>query len=334
MPDRARRTPRAARPAVCLLAGLVAFGVLAPLIANDKPLLARIGGRIAAPALADLPLVGALFDSAGVRSVPWETPEVGAHVILRPPVPYSYRGIRLDEALRPPGRHHLLGTDGLGRDLLARLIYGTRPSLLVGFGATAIALLFGGLLGAAAGLRGGAVDLVVSRLADIVACFPPFILALAFVAAAGRAGVAPMVAAIALSRWTGTARYVRGEILRQSGSDLWAAARATGSSLPRLALHHLLPLLAPPLAVMAAFGVAHAIVLESGLSFVGLGVEPPAPSWGTILAEARTTLDAAWWPVLFPALALLAVLGALCLAADAASGKEGPAETASTSVLS
>ncbi len=321
MPDLRARAPRGAGGALWLLAALIVLAVLAPLLANDRPLLARDGGRIVAPALRDL--TSGLFGEPG--AVPGLSPSPGdrVQVLLRAPVPYSYRGIRLDEALHPPDRRHLLGTDALGRDLLARLIHGTRPSLVIGFGATAIALLLGGLLGALAGLRGGATDLVVMRLADIIACFPSFILALSFVAAAGHGGIGPMLAAIALNRWTGTARYVRGEIMRQAGSDLWAAARAAGSSLPRLAVRHLLPLLAPALAVMAAFGVAHAIVLESGLSFVGLGIEPPAPSWGTMLAEARATLDAAWWPVFFPAAALLLVLGALCLAAERTRGGEG-----------
>jgi peptide/nickel transport system permease protein len=254
--------------------------------------------------------------------VAWDNPPGGARVLLRPPVPHSYRGIHLGEALRPPSRRHLLGTDALGRDLLARLIHGIRPSLAVGFGATAAALLVGGLLGALAGLRGGAIDLLVVRIADVVACFPPFVLALAFVAASGRTGLGPLVAAIAVNRWTGTARYVRGEVLHRRRSVLWAAARASGATVPGATLRHILPLIGPPLAVMAAFGVAHAIILESGLSFVGFGIEPPEPSWGTILAEARGTLGVAWWPVLFPAAALLLVLGALCLAADRAAGSE------------
>jgi peptide/nickel transport system permease protein len=310
---------------VWLAGSLTLVGLLAPVLANDRPILARLGGtgRLVAPALADLPLVGRLFDRPEARSIPWHTPDASARIILMPPVPYSYRGIRLEETLRRPDRRHLLGTDALGRDLLARLIHGTRPSLAVGFGATAVALLIGVLLGILAGLRAGLLDILIMRVLDTVACFPPFILALAFVAATGHGGVWPMVAGIALNRWTGMARFVRGEILRQRGGDLWASVRATGASSPRLVVRHLLPLLAPPLAVLASFGVAHAIVLESGLSFVGFGVDPPTPSWGTILAEARGTLDAAWWPVVFPALALLLVLGALCVAGERAGEAPG-----------
>ncbi|MFQ5877168.1 MAG: ABC transporter permease [Acidobacteriota bacterium] len=321
MPDGSGARGRG-RYATAALIGLMIVAFLAPVIANDRPILARVGGRTVAPALADLPVLGVLFDRPEVRLIPWHSPQGEVRVLLRTPVPHSFRGIHLEEALQPPGGRHLMGTDVLGRDLLARVIHGTRPSLLVGLGATALAVLAGSLLGALAGLRGGLVDLLVVRLTDVVSCFPPFILALAFVAAAGGGGLAPIIAGIALTRWTGTARYVRGEVLRLRGEDLWSAARSTGASLPRLAVRHLLPLLASPLAVLAAFGVAHAIVLESGLSFVGLGVEPPTPSWGAILSEARQTLDAAWWPVVFPAAALLLVLGTLCLAAERGGGPE------------
>ena len=314
------------RVALWILATLLVVACLAPLIANDRPILARIDGRLVAPAPAELPLIGRLFDTPEIRLMLWDPPGAGVEVLLRSPVPYSYRGIRLDEALMAPGGRHLLGTDALGRDLLARLIHGARPSLAVGLGATAVALLVGILLGAIGGLRGGLVDLAVVRLTDIVACFPPFILALAFVAAAGHGGLLPIIAGIALNRWTGMARYVRGEVLRLRGADLWDAARSTGATMPRLTTRHLLPMLAPPLAVLAAFSVAHAIVLESGLSFIGLGVEPPAPSWGGILSEARHTLTGAWWPVVFPAVALLLVLGSLCIAAEKGGSRRRPGE--------
>jgi len=323
VPDSSAPGARGPGAAAALLLALMLFGALAPLIANDRPILATVSGRAVWPALADLPIVGAWFETDPVRQVAWDPPGPGVRVLLRPPVPYSYRGVDLDEVLRPPGRRHLLGTDSLGRDLLARVIHGTRPSLLIGLGATALALLVGGLVGACAGLRGGLLDVVLMRLADIVACFPPLVLALAFITASGRGGVTVIMAAIALGRWTGTARFVRAEILRHAGSDLWAAARAAGGSLPRVALRHLAPLMLPSVAVIAAFGVAHAIVLESSLSFVGLGVAPPDPSWGLILAEARPAMDAAWWPVLFPTLALVLVLGALCLVAERAAGRSG-----------
>jgi len=314
--------PSESRAALWLVALLSIAGLLAPLLANDRPILARVDGRLVAPAAVEVPLVGWLFDSPDARRVDWGTapPADTTRILLMPPVPYSYRGIRLDEALRPPGRTHLLGTDALGRDLLARLIHGARPSLVVGFAATGLALLAGFCLGAFAGLRGGLADLLIVRLVDVVACFPPLVLALAFVAATGRTGLWPMVLGIALSRWTSLARYVRGEILRHREGDIWVSARAAGAGGGRLVLRHLLPLLAGPLLVMASFGIAGAILLESGLSFLGFGVDPPTPSWGSILAESRATLDAAWWPVVFPAAALVVLLAALCTAADRAAG--------------
>ncbi len=299
-----------------IIAGLFLAGLLAPVLATERPLVAVIGGRLVLPAFAGLPLVGPLFDADRARGIDWTSPPAEARVVLRAPVPFSDRGVRLDESLRPPDRRHPFGTDALGRDLLARCVHGARVSLLVGFGAGALALLVGCALGAIAGLRGGGVDLAIVRLTDVLSCFPAFILALAFVAAWGRPGLPPLVAGIVLSRWTGSARLVRGETLKRRGGDLWVAARATGAAGPRLFLRHLLPLLAAPLSVVAVFGVAQAIILESGLSFAGLGVEPPTPSWGAILAEALPGSGAAWWPIAFPAASLFIVLGALCVAAE------------------
>lgn len=323
------------RRGLWIVAAFALLGALAPILANERPIVARVEERLVYPALGDLPLLGPLFDDPAARRVDWDaarradraTAPEGARSILMPPVPYSYRGVRLDQALRPPGRAHPLGTDALGRDLLARIIHGASPSLAVGIGATALALLIGFSLGALAGFRGGLTDHVVVRLVDIVACFPPFVLALAFVAALGHSGLLPLMAGIALSRWTSMARYVRGEIMRHRGGEVWASARAAGAGAPRLVVRHLLPLLAGPLWVMAAFGVANAILLESGLSFLGFGIDPPAPSWGSILAESRASLDVAWWPVVFPCLALVLVLAALCAAAEGAGRGESTRES-------
>jgi peptide/nickel transport system permease protein len=276
-----------------LVGGLCAAALLAPLIANDRPILAWQEGRIT-------------FPFAGGA---WE-PLAGGHAVW-PPVPYSYRDVRLQEALQPPSSRHLLGTDTLGRDLLARIVYGARVSLLVGFGATLLALSLGAILGGAAGLQGGGTDLVLTRVIEVLGCFPSFILALALVTAAGGSGLAPLVTAIGLSRAAAAARFIRGEVHRWRGAGHFIAARAAGATLPRLATRHLFPLVAGPLAVQAVFGVAHAILLESSLSFLGLGVQPPTPSWGMILAEGRGTMEVAWWLVVFPAAALALTLATL-----------------------
>ena len=307
MPEDPRR--RRLIPALCVLGGLGAAGLLAPLLANDKPLAVWSGGRLSFPAAADLPLLGPILSRGGS---PADLRGTAAGAALRAPIPYSYRGVHLDATLLPPSRRHLFGTDLLGRDLCARLIHGAAVSLLVGFGATLVALGLGALLGGAGALRGGLADVLLTRAIEVLTCFPPFILALALVTIGGGAGLLPIVLAIGVARAAGAARFVRGEVLRFKGGPLWSAGRAAGATLPRLALTHLLPLVGEPLAVQATFGVAYAILLESGLSFLGVGVQPPTPSWGMILAEGRPTLQIAWWPIVFPVLALaltLAVLG-------------------------
>jgi peptide/nickel transport system permease protein len=223
----------------------------------------------------------------------------------------SYSGIHLEESLRPPSASHPFGTDALGRDLLARVVQGARVSLAVGFGATLLALVLGALLGGTAALQGGLIDLLLGRIIEILGCFPPFVLALALVTVAGGSGLMPIVMAIGLSRAASAARFIRGEVQRRRGSGLWVAARASGAGLPRLAFRHLLPQATAPLIVQAAFGVAQAILLESSLSFLGLGVQPPAASWGMILAEGRATLEIAWWPILFPSGAIMVTLAGL-----------------------
>jgi peptide/nickel transport system permease protein len=150
---------------------------------------------------------------------------------------------------------------------------------------------------------------------ETLSCFPPFILSLALLAVGG-GGVGGMIVAIALGRTAAAARFARSESIRWRGTGFWTAARAAGTSRAGAAVRHLLPLVRGPLAVQAAFGVAHAILLESTLSFLGLGLPAPMPSWGAILSEGRGSLDVAWWPVVFPCLGLAATLAALSWAGE------------------
>ncbi len=263
----------------------------------------RLGRRIL-PGLAVLGVLGAMTLLASLLE---PGPIPGARRAFAP----SPSGIHLQEILLSPSASHPFGTDALGRDLLARVVQGARVSLLVGFGATLLALVLGALLGGTAALQGGIVDLILGRVIEILGCFPPFVLALALVTVAGGSGLVPIVMAIGLSRAASAARFIRGEVQRRRGAGLWVAARASGAGLPRLAFRHLLPLAAAPLVVQAAFGVAQAILLESSLSFLGLGVQPPAASWGLILAEGRATLEIAWWPIVFPSVAIMATLAVL-----------------------
>jgi len=239
-----------------------------------------------------------------------------SHLVVPAPVPWSERRVRLDESLSPPSSRHLCGTDVLGRDILARLLHGTRASLAVGFGATLAALFLGLLLGGTAALRPGPVDLALGRVIEILGCFPPLLLALSLVAAAGQRGLLPIIVGIAAGRTASAARFVRAETLRLQAAPFWLAARASGAGPWQAARRHLLPLLETPLLVQASFGIAQAVLLESALGFLGLGVEPPGPSWGQMIGDGRGVAAVAWWTVAYPAGALALTLTLLLRKVD------------------
>ncbi|HEX7808797.1 MAG TPA: ABC transporter permease, partial [Thermoanaerobaculia bacterium] len=194
-------------------------------------------------------------------------------------VPFSPESVKLGSRLEGPSREHLLGTDDLGRDILSRMIHGARVSLTVGFFATAIALVVGSLLGAIAGYYGGAADWIVSRVIEVVLCFPFLFLVLGIVALF-RPSLGTIMIALGLTSWTSEARYVRGEFLRIRDLEFAQAAKASGAKDARIIFHHLLPNALAPVLVSASFGVAAAILTESALSFLGLGVPLPTASWG------------------------------------------------------
>ena len=217
--------------------------------------------------------------------------------------------------LSPPDSQHRLGTDDLGRDVLSRMIHGARVSLAVGFAATALSLIVGSFFGAIAGYYGGAADWIVSRLIEIVLCFPFLFLVLGIVALF-QPSMATIMIALGLTSWTTEARYVRGEFLRVREMEFAQAARASGASDARIIFRHLLPNALAPVLVSASFGVANAILVESALSFLGLGVSVPTPSWGSILSVAETFIDYAWWLVLFPGLAIFTTVAAFNVIGD------------------
>ncbi len=211
--------------------------------------------------------------------------------------------------LAEPSAAHLLGTDKLGRDQLSRLIYGARVSLYVGITTVTISLLIGVLLGALAGFSGGAIDYWIMRLVDILLAFPGILLAVAMSAVMGPS-LTNVIVALSLLGWTGYARLVRAEVLGIRRREHVEAATALGVPSVRIVLRHILPLLGAPLAVQATFGMAGAIVAEASLSFLGLGVQPPTPSWGAMINEGRHFLLVAPHMTLYPGLAiLLTVLG-------------------------
>ncbi|HTY44640.1 MAG TPA: ABC transporter permease [Patescibacteria group bacterium] len=221
--------------------------------------------------------------------------------------PYEPSAIDQNNLLMPPSLHHPLGTDSLGRDLLSRMIYGARISLAVGIIAVGIATLLGVFLGCVAGFYGGMIDAFIMRLVDIILCFPTLFLILAVVAIL-EPSIFNIMVIIGLTGWMGTARLVRSEILSLKEREFVQAARAIGASNARIILRHLLPHAMGPVLVSATLGIGSAILLESGLSFLGLGVQPPVPSWGNILIEAKSTLGIAWWITVFPGLAILVTI--------------------------
>lgn len=223
--------------------------------------------------------------------------------------PYDPTTIDLDAILMPPSYSHWLGTDSLGRDLLSRMMCGAQISLLVGFVAVGIAASIGVFLGAVAGYYGGRVDALVMRFVDVMLAFPSFFLILAVIAFL-EPSIWNIMAVIGLTSWMGVTRLVRADILRLKELDYIASARLQGASDARLILRHLLPNALSPVLVTVTLGIASAILVESGLSFLGIGVQPPTPSWGNILTEGKANIELAWWLSLFPGLAILiTVLG-------------------------
>lgn len=211
---------------------------------------------------------------------------------------------------------HFLGTDKLGRDIYSRILYGGRISLLVGLSTVSISLTIGLIVGSLAGYFGGWTDQLLMRLIDILLAFPGILLAIAFTALLGP-GLDHVVIALCLIGWTGYARLVRGEILTLRERDFVQAARALGCPPKLVIVRHLFPNLLPPLLIQATFGLAAAIVAEGSLSFLGLGVEPPTPSWGSMLNDGRQFLLVAPHMTTYPGLAIMITVLALNLVGDA-----------------
>lgn len=292
------------RAGLGLVGGLGVLALAAPIVATDHAWVARSG-----PDGWSSPLLRGLVGTPAAVPAGLEEP------ILEAPIPYSPEELDLERVFEAPSAAHWLGTDGLGRDVASRVVHGGRASLAVGFLAALLALGVGLPLGAVAGYRGGWADAVISRGVEAVLCFPTLLLALAMLAMAPRwlAGlpdVARIAIVVGITGWIPIARYLRGEFLRIRGSDMVAAARASGAGHARLVIRHILPSSLAPVLVTAAFAVGAAILLEAALSFIGLGVRPPTPTWGGMLTEARVQVHRCWWLALFPGAALfLAVFG-------------------------
>src|SRR5215212_5971395 len=223
--------------------------------------------------------------------------------------PYDPAGQELARRLEPPSLSHPLGLDELGRDILARLLSGARISLLVGLAVVSVSATAGILIGSIAGYFGGRVDDVISRVVDVLMAFPGILLAIALVAVLGPS-LTNVVLALSVIGWVGYARLVRGQALRARELEFVQAARASGASSARIIVRHVLPTAFPAVIVQATLGMAGAIIAEASLSFLGLGVQPPTPSWGTMLDAGRSHLFDAPHLTIFPGLAIaILVLG-------------------------
>ena len=235
-----------------------------------------------------LPVVLKTYDE--FRSTDWpsfvENLPVG-YWVLMPPVPRDPSATNLLERVAKPSAEHLMGTDDLGRDVLARMIWGSRISLSVGFVSEAIAVVIGVIVGAVAGYFSGKTDIVISRIIEVVICFPAFFLLLTIIALVEKVSIYYLMLAIGIVGWTGIARLVRAEFLRLREQDFAVAARGLGVPPSRIIFRHVLPNAMAPVLVSASFGIAGAILAESGLSFLGFGVPPPVASWGSILSLAQ-----------------------------------------------
>jgi peptide/nickel transport system permease protein len=218
--------------------------------------------------------------------------------------PYDPGKTNVSKKLTPPSLENFLGTDQLGRDVFSRMLYGSRISLSVGFVAVAISIFIGVFVGAIAGYYGRWVDSVLMRFVDIMLCFPSFFLILTVVALLGPS-LFNVMAVIGITSWMGTSRFVRAEFLSLRERDFVQAAKALGVRDYRVIFRHILPNALAPVFVTATLDVATAVLVEAGLSFLGFGVQPPAPSWGNVLTEGRTYIFDAWWLTIFPGLAIL-----------------------------
>ncbi len=232
---------------------------------------------------------------------------IGAVLLAALLSPFALRGsaeaMDFTRVLEAPSAQHLLGTDLLGRDVLSRLLCGASVSIGISLMAVGIALFVGTWLGALAGYYGGAVDRLLMGVVDLFLCFPVFFLILAVVSILGP-GMLNIMLIIGFTSWMGTARLVRAEVLSLREREFIQAAKAMGAGPVRIIARHLVPNAMAPVLVSGLLGVSSAILVETGLSFLGIGVQPPTPSWGNLLTDAKATLGVAWWLSLFPGLAI------------------------------
>jgi peptide/nickel transport system permease protein len=288
---------------VGVISALAAVALGANLLASDKPIIVRVDGHLYL--FPDLVEPVALRND-DVRSLTARLRPDQGDWLLPTPVRFGPYQTDLGIDLTAPNRTHWLGTDEIGRDVLARMIHGTRVSLLVGIVAVTIYVVIGAALGALSGFYGGWVDAAVSRIIEAVLAFPTLLIALAVLGMMQRPTLTMLMIVIGFTRWPDVARLVRAEFLRLKTQEFVVASRALGGGDLRLIARHIVPNAMGPVFVSATFGIAGAILLESTLSFLGFGVQPPTPSWGEILTQAEryVSYPGAWWLAVFPGLAI------------------------------
>ncbi len=229
--------------------------------------------------------------------------------------PYGYARQNLMRAFEGPSKDFIFGTDEFGRDIFSRIVYGSRISLQVGFIAVGIAMFLGGLLGALAGYYSGRIDNVIMRAMDILLAIPGTLLAIAIAASLGP-GLFNLMIAVGISAMPKYARIVRGSVLSIRGQEFVEAAKAVGSSDGRIILKHIIPNCMAPIIVQATLGVAEAILTAAGLSFIGLGIQPPVPEWGAMLSSGRGYIRDYSYMTMFPGLAIMITILALNFLGD------------------
>ena len=285
------------------LAGLVIIlllfivAVFDGFLAGNKPIMIRWNGSFY------FPVIFKYKELEGIDLLKLKQGFKKGDFALQPPLKYSPYESDLLTVLSPPSVSHPFGTDDRGRDVLSRMIHGTRISLSIGFIAVGIAVLIGILMGGVAGFYGGKVDFTVSRLFEVMMTFPVFFLILTILAFRDPS-IYNIMIVIGITGWTGIARLIRGDFLKLRSYGYVEAAIALGGSDFRVMLRHMLPNALAPVLVSATFGVAGAILVESALSFLGFGVPPPTASWGDVLSQSKRYVDFAWWLVLFPGAAI------------------------------
>jgi peptide/nickel transport system permease protein len=305
--------------ALAYVALLTLVALAAPMIAGTKPIVCRYKGSLYFPFLGyykssweNNVFAKDRFRGRYAGTLQKKDPDSWAVWPLKYQDPY--RRVRDDEWPGQPGnptgvhgqpsRQNWLGTNRQGFDVFASMVHGTQTAVSVGFVSMGIAALIGVTLGALAGYFGGWIDIALSRLIEVVMCIPSLVLILALVALLDSVNNFHLMAIVGVTGWTGIARLTRAEFLKLRAMDFVTAAQALGASAPRVMFVHVLRNALAPVLVPITFGIADAILIESGLSYLGFGASPPNPSWGTLLSAGRSSIEQTWWLILFPGAAI------------------------------